>query len=436
MGQYASLVIHLAVVRGDTLASKDYTWLDGAVLEEHSRRKHKILREYFHSYIVTRCQLPQQSKFRLAVVDGFSGAGRYRDGSPGSPLIFVEELSSALSEINNRRAVQGLAMIEMECLLILNDAEVEAISLLRQEVSAYQAGLVAQTPRLLLHVEYLSEPFERAYPLIKETLSKSRYQNIIFNLDQCGHSKVEHSTLLDIMRSRQSVEIFYTFAIESLIAFLSNSDPHLLASQLAHVGLNSSDLDRLEGEMRKDEWLALAEQLVFAAFNTRAPFVSPFSIRNPKGWRYWFIHFANSYRARQVYNNILHQNSSSQAHFGRFGLHMLSYDPSNEGMLYLFDEPGRETARSQLYEDIPRLVAESSDAMLVRDFYEQVYNATPAHAEDINSAIIESPDIEVITSDGGKRRSGRTIDPNDVLRLKNQRSFFPLLGISAPKKLR
>lgn len=416
------------------MARKNYTWIDGATLEEHSRRKHKILREYFHSYIVTRCQLPQQSKFRLAVVDGFSGAGRYRDGSPGSPLIFIEELCSALSEINTRRAVQDLTAMEMECLLVLNDAETEAIALLREQVAALQAGLVAQIPQLKLRVEYLSEEFEHAYPTIKDMLGRGRFRNVIFNLDQCGHSKIEHGTLLDIMRSRASVEIFYTFAIESLIAFLSASDPQLLASQLAHLGLSSTDLARLEEEMSKDEWLALAEQLVFAAFNTRAPFVSPFSIHNPQGWRYWFIHFANSYRARQVYNNTLHLNSSSQAHFGRFGLHMLSYDPSKEGLLYLFDESGRATARDQLLDDIPRLISEYGDAMLVSDFYEEAYNSTPAHADDINTAIIESPDIEVLTPDGGKRRSGRTISPEDVVRLKSQRSFFPLFGIPEPTK--
>ena len=47
------------------------------------------------------------------------------------------------------------------------------------------------------------------------------------------------------------------------------------------------------------------------------------------------------------YNNILHQNSSAQAHFGRSGLHMLSYDPSEaDSMLYMFDAAGRAEAKA------------------------------------------------------------------------------------------
>lgn len=55
------------------MTKKSYTWRDGAVLDEHSRRKHKILREYLVKYFLTRCRLLHQSLFRVAIVDGFAG---------------------------------------------------------------------------------------------------------------------------------------------------------------------------------------------------------------------------------------------------------------------------------------------------------------------------------------------------------------------------
>jgi three-Cys-motif partner protein len=67
------------------MAEKRYEWAAGATLEDHSRRKHKILREYFFNYLTVRCQLPQQERFRLAVIDGFAGGGRYSCGTAGSP---------------------------------------------------------------------------------------------------------------------------------------------------------------------------------------------------------------------------------------------------------------------------------------------------------------------------------------------------------------
>jgi len=46
-------------------------------------------------------------------------------------------------------------------------------------------------------------------------------------------------------------------------------------------------------------------------------------------------------------------------------------------------------------------------------------------------ALLASDDIEVITPSGGERRKPNTITVEDVIRLRRQRNFFPLLG---PKK--
>jgi len=301
------------------MVEKRYEWADGATLEEHSRRKHKILREYIFDYLTVRCKLPQQERFRLAVVDGFAGGGRYQCGAPGSPLIFVEELKRAVESVNTRRAVQGLGAIEVECLLIFNDASRDAIELLKTHVAPMQADVTQTCPKLHLRIEYLNEVFEAAYPKIKALLEQCRYRSVLFNLDQCGHSHVERGTILDIMHSYPAAEIFYTFVISSLLAFLQKDRPERLRAQLDHLGLSSNDIHALDALMIQKDWLGTAEKIVFDAFRLCAPYVSPFSINNPGGWRYWLIHFANAYRARQVYNNILHDNASLQAHFGRSG---------------------------------------------------------------------------------------------------------------------
>lgn len=409
------------------MVEKLYAWAAGAVLEDHSRRKHKILHEYLFQYLMVRCQLPMQSRFRLAVVDGFAGAGVYQCGASGSPLIVLEELSRASKAINIQRATQGLGALEIECLLVLNDAQAHVVELLKTRVEPLLAKIRDTAPRLHVRVEYLSQSFEGAYFDIKTLLERGRYRSVLFNLDQCGHSLVTRATLVDIMQSNPSVEIFYTFAIESLVSFLRKADPTMLARQLAHLQLDPADLASLEKAMSRSAWLGAAERLVFEAFRVCAPYVSPFSINNPTGWRYWLIHFANVPRARQVYNNVLHDNASAQAHFGRSGLNMLAYDPAHESAgLYLFDQTGRQAAHAQLLEDIPRFISEHGDVIPVGDFYGRIYNATPAHADDINQAMIDNPDIEILTGSGGGRRSARTITGTDLLKLKRQTSFFPM----------
>lgn len=409
------------------MVAKPYLWEGGAKLEEHSKRKHKILREYFARYLDVRCQLPQQTRFRLAIVEGFAGGGRYACGAVGSPIIFIEELQLAAERFNLRRAAERMAALDIECLLVLNDESAEAMNYLKSNTEPLLAAARAEAPKLHLRTEYLNKPFENAYPEIKQMLEHGRYRNVVFNLDQCGHSHVKRSTITDIMVSFASAEIFYTFAITSLLAFLRKSNPRLLAAQFGFLGAISDDLSSLDGQMSNNDWLGAAERLVFASFRSCATYVSPFSINNPEGWRYWLVHFANNYRARQEYNNVLHQNSSMQAHFGRSGLHMLSFDPGDAAnALYLFDISGRAEAKRQLYEDIPRLVADFGDAVGITEFYGSIYNMTPAHMDDVHAAIIENPDLEVITELGGERRKANTISPGDVLRMKQQRSFFPM----------
>lgn len=407
------------------MVEKAYEWAEGAVLEEHSRRKHRVLREYFSQYLKVRWRRPQQNRFRFAIVDGFAGGGRYKCGAPGSPLIFIEELRATIETVNLHRATQGFDPIEVECLLIFNDDNRHAIELLKTNVAPIEAAAKAEVPKLHLRIVYLNDAFERAYPTIQGLLAAGQYTNVVFNLDQCGHSHVDLRTIAAIMRAQRSVEIFYTFMIEALIAFLRKSDPAMLAAQLSYLNVAPDDLAGLQGAMSKSMWLGTAERLVFETLGTCAPFVSPFSINNPGGWRYWFVHFANSYRARQEYNDILHNNATTQAHFGRSGLNMLSYDPRDEGALYLFDDVGRRQAHGQLLEDIPRLISQAGDAIEVSEFYEGIYNLTPAHTQDIHAAIIDNPDIEVITPTGGERRKPNTISVGDTLKLKRQISFFP-----------
>lgn len=322
---------------------------------------------------------------------------------------------------------EGMSPLDIECLLILNDYDDGTVAMLKENVAPLLVEAKDRAPKLHLHVEYRSEPFEEAYPAIKQLLQAERFHNVLFNLDQCGHSRVSLKTIADIVASFASSEVFYTFGIASLLAFLQQSDPVRLAQQLSPLGIGGGDLSNLEGLMNKDTWLGAAERIVFESFQRCAAYVSPFSINNPDGWRYWLIHFASSVRARQEYNNILHQNSSAQAHFGRSGLNMLSYDPADDAnRLYLFDLSGRAEAKKQLYDDVPRLVTEFGDTVGVADFYGSIYNATPAHMDDIHSAMIDNPDMEVITEQGGERRVANTIRPTDILRMKRQRSFFPL----------
>ena len=407
------------------MVQKDYNWKDGAELDDHSKKKHEILETYFREYLLTRCQLPKQEKFRLAIVDGFSGAGLYNCGSYGSPIIFVQTLVSATSQINLGRMQQGLKPVQIDCLLIFNDFEKDAIEGLKKNIAPHLISARDYCDSLFITTEYRNQKFGDAYPEIKAFIKSRKYTNVIFNLDQCGYSKVEVPHIHDILRSWQSSEVILTFAIRALLTYLSTDEAKNRVSLDAELsGRVFGLLSGYERMQSKPQWLGDAEKVVFDYLKECAPYVSPFSINNPSGWDYWLMHFANSYRARQVFNNVLHQGEATQVHYGRHGLQMLSYDPRDELDLYLFNDDSRESSKKQLYDDIPRLVSCAGDTMTMMDFYAAAYSETPAHSDDIHEMIIKNPDIEVITESGGARRVANTIKPDDLLRLKSQRTMF------------
>lgn len=407
------------------MVKKHYEWGD-AKLDDHSKRKHKILREYFRQYLITRCQLPQQEKFRLAVVDGFSGGGKYSCGTSGSPLIFVETLKDAFVEINTTRAANGMKPIEIECLLVFNDCVKETVEILKTNIAPFLAEIKTNHPTLHLQAHFLNDAFDQVYPDIKTLLNTGRYGNVMFNLDQYGSSDVNRETIKDIFQTWKSAEAFLTFAIETVLSFLAADKSKNSVLTQDEALLNEVYALKDTSILSKDSWLGLSEKMIFSKLRECASYSSPFSIHNPNGWRYWLIHFANSHRARQVYNNVLHENDNTQAHFGRAGLNMLAYDPAKEGQLYLFDGNSRKAAKAALHDDIPRLVLEQGDTMPIMEFYASVYSETPAHSDDIHEMMMTNPDLEVLTPTGNPRRVANTISPDDTLRVKSQKSFFPL----------
>mgnify|MGYP000102844258 CR=1 FL=1 len=405
------------------MVSKKYQWGEGVALLPHTQKKHAILRDYFLQYLLTRCHYPTRS-FKLVIVDAFSGSGMYEGNNYGSSLIFLDVLHQAIVGENTRRHAENLPELHIECLLCFNDIETETINMLKANVETFCSTLT-DVSQLTVRPEFSSYAFDAWYPLLKQRIQQTGCNNVFFNLDQCGYKHVGTDVIRDILSSWKSAEVLLTFMIESLINYLSpkKENVHLEPSLRAQVTDLSTAFN--QGNLSRVTWLGQAEQMVFNYLGQVAQFVSPFTINNPNGWRYWLMHFATSYRARQVFNNVLHQDNATQAHYGRAGLNMLSYTPGDDAQLYLFNEDSREQAKASLYDDIPNVVSRSGDTLEMDEFYKLVYNGTPAHSDDIHQMMIDNPDVEILTrEDGGRRRKANTIRSTDVIKLKKQRSFF------------
>jgi three-Cys-motif partner protein len=164
-----------------------------------------------------------------------------------------------------------------------------AISKLKTNAAGLIGNIKEDNQHLHIQVNFYQHEFDTLYPQIKQMLLEGRYPSVLFNLDQYGYSEVNPVTLNDIMGSWASAEIFLTFAIQTLLTYLStdreknsvlSGQPELRDEIYSHLQ-DGGDV------ISKREWLGVSEKIVFENLKTIAPFVSPFSIHNPDGWRYW-----------------------------------------------------------------------------------------------------------------------------------------------------
>lgn len=412
------------------MVKRSYDWKNRPPLEDHTQKKHKILKEYFKQYLITRCQHLHQESFKMAIIDGFSGGGLYSHGEYGSPLIFLDTLRETTQEINISRSQKGFKLIKFNFLIIFIDRERLAINELKTNLYEIIEDIKINQTFINIEILYNCAKFENSYSSIKNNIVARNHKNVFFNLDQCGYSQVTSKIIKDIIFSWSSAEVLLTFMIGGLLTYISDSDSSNRVPLEPETASLVKDIISNRGLIVRREWLGEVEKIVFNQLKDCANYVSPFSINNPNGWRYWLMHFANNPRARQVYNNLLHSHEDVQAHFGRPGLNMLSYDPGySNGTLYLFDQDSRESSIDFLMDDIPRMISRSGKEISVEKFYQVAYSATPAHSDDIDKAIIENSELEVITGGGGVRRSSKSIKRKDIIKLKPQRSLIFL-----PKK--
>ena len=409
------------------MAEKPYNWKEGADLQEHSKAKHEIQEKYLEKYIRERCKVPKWDKFKLAIVDGFAGGGVYNGGIPGSPVILVNTLLKTVKQINLERKVKDYDPVKVTCLMIMNDLDADAVQSLEGQMAPCEAKSKESDSGVDLCTEYHNGKFEDKVREFIEKIAKEGYGSVLYFLDQCGYSKITISTIHNLMNTTTSVEVFLTYAIQSMLTYLQMDNPEALARSLMHLSIKPDDILTIDSRICDEKSLGHVEKLVHKTFSGTSDYFSPFAINNPAGWKYWFMHFVKNVQGRVVFNDVLHSIDGAQAHFGRAGLNMFSYNPNDrhQGSLFEFNDFARDLSREQLCEDVVRFVYDYDDETVKAErFIMDAFKATPARSVDIKTALINSPDINIITENGGSRRTHKGIHSTDTIKMKPMAKYF------------
>jgi three-Cys-motif partner protein len=211
-------------------------------IEEHTRGKHAVLREYLAAWF------PILGSFarRLVFIDGFAGPGEYDGGEPGSPVIALE----AYRQYGER--FKG----EVIFLFVENDAERMARL---QEV-------VSKLPKLPGNVKLWADPkgFEPAITRLLDGLRPGAALAPAFVMvDPFGVKDYPMSLLTRILKSGR-VELYISFMYEFIDRFKSTPEFEKHLTELYGTDEWKAGLD-VTGEAKKEFYFGLYKRQLKAA---------------------------------------------------------------------------------------------------------------------------------------------------------------------------
>ncbi|MDO8415380.1 MAG: three-Cys-motif partner protein TcmP [Agitococcus sp.] len=417
-----------------------YNWKNGpADLKQHSLAKHRVLQAYLAEYFKKLCANRNRDEFKVTLVDAFAGGGVYNgpDGKlmPGSPLILLNAVKEADFHLNSSRTKK----LNLDVSYFFVDKDKAAINFLTETLknNGYCDALNKS-----IHI-YNDNFLNQADNIIKKIISKSpRNGRSIFILDQYGYNQVPMDLIAKILKELPSSEIILTFAVDSLLNFLTEKNDQ---SKKILASINLSDVvvhEMLKNGSSGQQRLLLQSTLYHEIVGkTKAKYYTPFYIRTQNGHGdFWLLHLSQHHRARDVMTSVHWKNHNDFIHYGGAGIgmfDMLGYDQYVDTTVngsyqqpafgFEFDARAKEKSIAALSEDLIRHIYADDEGITLGELYASTCNLTPATSEIYKEAVAllsVSKEVDVIGTKGEFRKKGSSkIHDKDVLKPSKQINF-------------
>lgn len=404
------------------------------VLGKHSVAKHDIFEQYVKIYIERLTRTPSQTMLNLTIVDGFSGGGLYRMGTAevdGSPLRLLAAVEAAEAMLKVSRS-KGFT-VKSDFFFV--DQNFQHIAFLKDILIKRGYG-----SRIGQDIFIICSSFEEACPeIIKCVQKKGTAQRALFFLDQYGWSDVRFATIRDILRNLKNPEILLTFAVDSLIDFLSEKTTETQA--LLNVELTREDVRELIGLRSGDGWRYLIQNGLYRHVQTRtgARFYTPFFIHSVEAHRsYWLVHLSNHRQARDEMGKLHWSLNNRFQHHSRAGFYALGFDPScdlRQGLMtFMFDDDALRRSEAEILNQLPKMIyaeKQNCEGLVFEKLFSDNCNDTPVTSDILSRQLAllrDEGEILIIGENGMQKPRAKTIGWSDRLILPGQRSLFSRLG--------
>jgi len=250
----------------------------------HTLAKHQILSKYLKAWLpilARQSQRIQCSDGRLLYVDGFAGAGEYKDNIPGSPLVAIE---TALQAVRDFPVPVQIVFIELRS---------DRVAHLRRLVDA-ERPRITDSGRILIEDPIEGDCEEAIQRLIDEHQAQDqRLGPALFFLDQSGYSSFSMSLIRRIL-DHDVCEVFSYLNWNLLHPFMADKSKHEGISR-AFGGDEWLSVIGLSGKEKEDRF----RDVYLDALRNRAgaAYAYPFAMRDLHDRViYWLFFCSNNLR--------------------------------------------------------------------------------------------------------------------------------------------
>lgn len=412
---------------------RNFTWALGEpppALEAHSDRKLSVIGAYLKIYFDTVVRDPRMDNLNITLVDGFCGGGLYRGVNgdrPGSPLVILNAIFDARVRLNEGRQKP----ISIDAVCHFGDENRDHIEFLREIIRASQfSDSLGRT----IHLHHAS--FADILPaLIADIRSRQTKGRAIFVLDQFGYKDVPMSAIRAIFDSLPKAEVILTFSIDALLNYLQEEgNPIAVVEQF---GVNDDFLRNWQKWKKGHHGgRAMAQRVLMAQMHrySGARFFTPFMMFSSGDSRNMMVaHLSQSQAARDKMLSVHWDFKNTFKHIGRGSLFELGYDARSEvdAALFEFSEADRSNMRQELEGELPKQIFDVAGGgpLAFSELLLNFGNKTAATNADVMATLqylSAEGEIEVMRPNGGFKRAGSLIKPDDKLRLPRQLRLFKL----------
>ena len=391
-------------------------------IEEHSKAKLRVLRSYLQAYFDRLNIIPNRDEFKLDLVDGFAGGGTFLDDGDllsGTPLVMLEEASSATERLNRNRNKP----LHVDCKFYFVDKEAAHTDHLRKVLA--ERGHEIEEDRVVVRTGSFENEIEGILQSIHRR--QPRAGRAIFLLDQTGFSQVEMALVSRIFAELPAAEVILTFAADALVNHLSETPQ--IAKAVAPLQLSESQIEDLIHLRDGKGGRALVQRLLrnHARTATGATYDTPFFIRPGQSRRaLWFLHLSRHPTARDVMLQRHWDIQNTFEHYGPGDFGMLGWDALRDSEtvpLFNFDQIDLEQMDAQLLESLPRELYSlaSEQPVTVDAMRHAIANRTAARFFDLDRNVLQlmrEGEFDILNPAGKRRsRSLTRLSPTDRVSL-------------------